>query len=104
MIVAYRSKEGPGVFVRVREADSADYAMRLGPFKHEVSELAGAVFMDFDDDSDGRSWLHARLAAAPDDADRDPQQYRWLAETIERFQQAMQRASERLHEASAAAA
>lgn len=103
VIVAYRSKDGPGVFVRVREADAADYAFRLSPFRHEFSELAGARFMDFEEDEVGRSWLGANLDN-PDDANHHSEQYGWLAETIERFQHAMRRASERLRESGAAAA
>jgi hypothetical protein len=98
VLTAYRSVDGPGVFVRVKAENPDRLRDALQPLRTEIERIAGGKLIDLDGDPLGWDWLHVpRLSADPTDESDWPRQFEWIANTLDRFRKALDYAHNRLN-------
>jgi hypothetical protein len=104
-LVAYRSVQGPGVFVRVRAEDLEQVRDALQPLRSEIERLSGGSLIGPDDDPTSGGWLRsAPLRADPTDESDWPRQFAWMTDTLERYRAALEYARCELRKTDRAAA
>jgi hypothetical protein len=104
VLVAYRSVQGPGVFVRVRADDLEGMRDALQPLRSEIERISGASLIGPDDDPTS-GWLRSTaLRADPTDESDWPRQFAWMADTLERYRAALEYACSELRKTDRAAA
>ena len=90
VLTAYRSVDGPGVFVRVKAENPDRLRDALQPLRAEIERIANGQLIDLDGDPLGWDWLHVpRLSADPTDESDWPRQFEWIANTLDRFREAL---------------
>jgi hypothetical protein len=105
VLVAYRSVQGPGVFVRVRAEDLEQVRDALQPLRSEIERISGGSLIGPDADPTNGGWLRsAALRADPTDESDWPRQLAWMADTLERYRAALEYARCELRKTDRAAA
>jgi hypothetical protein len=104
VLVAYRSVQGPGVFVRTR-VDALDrLRAALQTVRAEIERISGATLVSLDEDPTSQRWLRSStLSADPTDESDWKRQFGWMAETLDRYRAALEYAATELRRNSMAA-
>jgi Domain of unknown function (DUF4268) len=101
LLTAYRSVEGPGVFVRVKTENPETLRDALQPLRAEIERIAGARLIDRNGDPLRYDWLRVpHLSAESTDESDWPRQFEWMADTLNRFRKALDYARDCLNNRS----
>jgi hypothetical protein len=104
VLVAYRSVQGPGVFVRTRVDAPDRLRAALQTVRAEIERISGATLVSLDEDPTSQRWLRSStLSADPTDESDWKRQFGWMAETLDRYRAALEYAATELRRNSMAA-
>lgn len=99
-ISGYRSKNGPGAYVRIKADDPYHWRDALQPLRERLEEISGRKFIGPEDDPTRWDWFLKGKACEGDPNDESDwsRQFDWLAKNLESLQAALEFVRDQLDE------